>query len=49
MPGTNALAYCEKSKLSAVKSFITLAPGEMISIENFPFLQVAIAGKRTNM
>ncbi len=27
MPGTNALAYYEKSYLTAVKSFITLATG----------------------
>ncbi len=26
LPGTNALAYYEKSKLTSVKSFITLAP-----------------------
>ncbi len=27
MPGTKALAYYEKSKLTAVKSFLTLATG----------------------
>jgi hypothetical protein len=27
LPRTNALAYYEKLKLTAVKSFITLAPG----------------------
>ncbi len=27
LPGTNALAYYEKAQLTAVKSFITLAPG----------------------
>jgi hypothetical protein len=27
LPGANALAYYEKSELTAVKSFITLAPG----------------------
>jgi hypothetical protein len=27
LPGTNALAYHEKSQLTAAKSFITLAPG----------------------
>ncbi len=27
LPRTNALAYCEKSQLTAVKCFITLAPG----------------------
>jgi hypothetical protein len=27
LPGTNSLVYYEKSKLTAVKSFITLAPG----------------------
>jgi hypothetical protein len=30
LPGTNALAYYEKSQLTAVKSFITLAPGALI-------------------
>jgi hypothetical protein len=29
LPGTNALAYHEKSYLTAVKSFITLATGEL--------------------
>jgi hypothetical protein len=27
LPGTNTLAYYENSKIMAVKSFITLAPG----------------------
>ncbi len=27
MPRTNALAYCEKVELTAVKSFLTLATG----------------------
>jgi hypothetical protein len=27
LPGTNALAYYEHLKITAVKSFITLAPG----------------------
>ncbi len=27
MPGTNTLAYFEKSELTTVKSFITFAPG----------------------
>ncbi len=29
LPGTNALAYYKKSTITAVKSFITLAPGLM--------------------
>jgi hypothetical protein len=32
LPGTNALAYYEKSKFRAVKSFITLAPGHDLTL-----------------
>jgi hypothetical protein len=32
LPGKNAQAYYEKSKLTAVKSFITLAPDEDVDV-----------------
>ncbi len=41
LPGTNALAYYEKSYLMAVESFITLAPGsKKIRIETVYLIAV---------
>ncbi len=28
LPGTNTIAYCKHSKITAVKKFLTLVPGE---------------------
>ncbi len=41
LPGTNSLAYCEKSQLTAVKSFITLATD--VSFIHLPLLVITAA------
>ncbi len=45
LPGTNILAYYEKSQLTAVKSFVTLAPGvNAIKLYFFCNLRIFVIG-----
>jgi hypothetical protein len=42
LPGTNALAYCAKALLTAVKSFITSAPDTTIHCSRLDHLVIKV-------
>jgi hypothetical protein len=44
LPVTNALAYYENSQLTATKSLITLAPGEMVNHQKVNLLDILYSG-----